>query len=95
METTVDKPTVVICAWCQKQFPSVNTAVQQLGKEYNFSHGICKRHKAEVLGKPDPKVPDPLDLQQHPDLIQAYSQGHFLPQEQLKERLQKLANIKI
>jgi hypothetical protein len=75
--------------------------------EISFSHGLCKRHFSEKMSpyvapdkikaslenmdKTGKSVPD---LSTHPELVQAYSQGNFIPQTTLKERLQKLANIK-
>jgi len=92
---------ISICAWCQKQFPVVNAAVRkaELEKSAIFSHGICRRHAVEagmspeMITKIETKAGKSMpDLAEHPELVQAYSQGNFTPQ--LKERLQKLANIK-
>ena len=106
----MNKPFVIICAWCQKEFPSVDSAVKKehpLGR-ITFSHGVCNRHFTKEMSQYLP--PDKLkasiekmdregkgapDLAEHPELVQAYSQGNFLPQQPLKERLQKLANIKV
>ena len=104
MDNTINKPLVTVCAWCQKQFPEVNASVDAHKGEYKFSHGICKRHFLQemipVVGQEKAEMAaatksEDLDLQKHPELVKSYSQGNFLPQQQgLKERLQKLANIK-
>ena len=92
-----EKPKFSICAWCQKQHPEVDKAVRANQDKYNISHGICVRHYQEMMNRPldltkaSTALPD---LNQHPELVQFYSQGNFFPQQQLKERLQKLANIK-
>ena len=109
MENTNSKPFVVICAWCQKQFPTVDAAFKKessLGR-IRFNHGMCKRHFEEEMAPFS--SPDQIklslekiykegkmapDLVENPELVQAYSQGNFLPQQSLKERFQKLANIK-
>jgi hypothetical protein len=74
-----------------------------------FSHSICPRHFTEmyksVPGMTAEKIKQSLDksaregkvvadLSQTPELLASYEQGNFLPQTTLKERLQKLANIK-
>jgi hypothetical protein len=109
MENVNSKPFVVICAWCQKQFLTVDSAVKKessLGR-IRFNHGMCERHFKEEMApllSPD-KIKLSLekvykegklapDLAENPELVQTYSQGNFLPQQSLKERLQKLANIK-
>lgn len=93
----IQKPRFSICAWCQKQFPEVDKIVKANQDKYSINHGICVRHFEEMMNRPLPpeKAATALpDLSQHPELVQAYSQGNFFPQQQLKERLQKLANIK-
>jgi hypothetical protein len=108
----MEKPFILICAWCQKEHPDVNAAVKKEAplQRVTFSHGICPRHfvaQCRDMGLPEEKIQADLekmkrsgnksspDLAQHPELIQAYSEGNFLPPQQgLRERFQKLANIK-
>jgi len=96
MEDTSNKPLVALCDWCQSGYPAITAQIKQHKNDYNFSHGICRRHSALLLKKPyDPFEPDPLDLEKHPELVKAYSEGNFSPFNiTLKERLQKLSNIK-
>lgn len=99
----LSKQTVSICAWCQKEHPTVDQSFLKDKNKYNFSHGICRRHALEMMkGLPTEKIEDFLrnkggglpDLKNHPELVQSYSQGNWFP-NQIKERFQKLANINI
>ena len=96
-----NKPFVNMCAWCQKENPPVSIAVKANEKKYNFSHGICRPHLEKMYAQMGKPIPNDIlkrkalcqSLIDNPELIKAYSQGNFLPQQELKERLQKLANI--
>lgn len=87
-----DKPFVVMCSYCQKEFPEVDKQVRAHEREINFSHGICRRHSADMLRqmgktpeqiasfmqKTDGKTPD---LKERSDLLKLYSQGIFTQQQ--------------
>ena len=101
----MNKQMISICSDCQSEHPSVNAAVEKF-TNFHFSHGTCLRHSIETLKKAN-RTPEQIqdfvkrnqnikwlpDLSQHPELVQSYSRGDFLPKN-LKERFQKLANIK-
>lgn len=100
------KQIISICAYCQHEFPALNSAVQKAEQNINFSHGVCLRHSVTMLKqigrtpeqiiaflKKNQQTPFLPDLSKHPELVKAYSQGNFHPQD-MKERLKELANIK-
>ena len=101
----MNKPLVKLCAWCQGEYPEITKSVQRSQNQIDFSHGVCKRHAAfqyKQMGKDDAFIKSKIDqmqnsvpdLKENPELVKAYSEGNFFPNQSLRERFQKLANIK-
>jgi hypothetical protein len=92
---------VMICAYCQQDFPEIDKKIRETmntRKDIGFSHGICRRHFAELLkdsGASDGEIKSELDsvkeagvpdLKQHPELVKQYSQGNFTPEDYKKDQ---------
>ena len=110
MNGTLKKLVVVVCSNCQQEYPEIKKQMASRQREITFSHSYCPRHfsmryanikdltpeEQQIVQKNLEISKNVPDLSQHPELVQSYVQGNFFPQIQptLKERLQKLANIK-
>lgn len=102
---TKELPSINICAYCQKEFPSVDTAVKAHHHDMRFNHGMCIRHaiamlksmnkddnfiKSYIESKKTKMVPD---LKENPDLVKSYSKELFTPDQiQQAQQVQQTEN---
>jgi hypothetical protein len=92
-----NKPIVVICAHCQKEFGLDGPIKKAMSKDLvGFSHGICPRHFIETLAQAgiNKQAAEASlnslkqkgskltpDLAEHPELVKQYKNEIFTPEE--------------
>lgn len=105
----MEKPTVMICGYCQKQFPAVDAQVFAHKDEINFSHGLCGRHSLEMFKQLPSATPEKVaakiaqleankaklvpDLAERTDLQTMYAQGVFTEEQLLKRFTERLQKL--
>jgi hypothetical protein len=96
-------PLVRLCSYCQKEFGLEASMTTSAKAGVRFTHGFCLRHfegQLKNAGTPEEEIKvmmdkfknqAPPDLAEHPDLVEMYKKGIWLPQQLQQSKLQQAA----